>query len=165
MRVFSQQKPPLYFYHAQPRDPSRILVRFCENIQEYSTKTDIFEFNGWKYDEYTVEIPKCDNVNEYVKNHYTELKAEAMGGASAFEQLSAKFDYLSMMTGVDIPTNVVAIALDAQSPKFETVKSYFLQGLWNSEMLQNAVGRWITEEEKEDILSLWQARDNQQQVE
>lgn len=78
------------------------------------------------------------------------------------ERLSANLDYLSMMTGVDIPA---ITTLNIPSSKSDVVKFYFFHGLWNGEMLQNAVGRWITEEEKEDILSLWQAQDNQQQAE
>lgn len=43
--------------------------------------------------------------------------------------------------------------MDEHSPKFETVKSYYDNGLWNKTMVQNAVGRWITEEEAREILS------------
>lgn len=38
------------------------------------------------------------------------------------------------------------------SPKFERVKSYYDDGLWNRKMVENAVGRWITEDEKDEIL-------------
>lgn len=33
------------------------------------------------------------------------------------------------------------------SKNFEKVKSYYEQGLWTIKMVQNAVGRWITEDE------------------
>lgn len=39
------------------------------------------------------------------------------------------------------------------SEKFETVKSYYDRGLWNATMVENAVGRWITEEEAQEILA------------
>lgn len=39
------------------------------------------------------------------------------------------------------------------SAKYETVKSYYDRGLWNTAMVNNAVGRWITEEEAQEILS------------
>lgn len=39
------------------------------------------------------------------------------------------------------------------SAKYETVKRYYDEGLWNETMVRNAVGRWITEEEAEEILS------------
>lgn len=39
------------------------------------------------------------------------------------------------------------------SAKYETVKRYYDNGLWNTTMVQNAVGRWITEEEAEEIFS------------
>lgn len=39
------------------------------------------------------------------------------------------------------------------SPKFELVKSYYDRGLWNADRVRNAVGKWITAEEAEEILS------------
>lgn len=38
------------------------------------------------------------------------------------------------------------------SKKFNTVKSYFDKGLWTEAMVRNAVGRWITEGEAEEII-------------
>lgn len=38
------------------------------------------------------------------------------------------------------------------SPKFKLVSDYYQDGLWNEIMVNNAVGRWITEEEKKEIL-------------
>lgn len=40
----------------------------------------------------------------------------------------------------------------AYSKKFEKVKNFYDNGLWNKTMVQNAVGRWITEAEAEEIL-------------
>lgn len=128
-------------------DGSKIEDR-CRIIKKYASK----DAGGKCYDWYLID------------NHYRVVNDSGRIDQKIM-QLTANTDYIAMMAGVDIPTNVAAIALDAQSPKFEVVKTYFLQGLWNSEMLQNAVGRWITEEEKEDILSLWQAQGNQQQEE
>lgn len=38
------------------------------------------------------------------------------------------------------------------SAKYETVKKYYEKGLWTEAMVRNAVGRWITEKECEEIL-------------
>lgn len=39
------------------------------------------------------------------------------------------------------------------SPKYEKVKEYFNKGLWNEEMVRNAVVKgWITEEEYAEIV-------------
>lgn len=38
------------------------------------------------------------------------------------------------------------------SQKFERVKAYFDKRLWTAQMVQNAVGRWITQEEADEIL-------------
>lgn len=40
------------------------------------------------------------------------------------------------------------------SKKFETVKNYYKLGLWTAQMVQNAVGKWITQEEADTILSM-----------
>jgi hypothetical protein len=39
------------------------------------------------------------------------------------------------------------------SPKFERVKNYYDSKLWNHAMVENAVGKWITQEEADEILS------------
>lgn len=38
------------------------------------------------------------------------------------------------------------------SKKFGRVKGYYDKGLWTAEMVRNAVGRWITAGEAEEIL-------------
>lgn len=38
------------------------------------------------------------------------------------------------------------------SKKFDRVKGYYDKGLWIAEMVRNAVGRWITADEAEEIL-------------
>lgn len=37
------------------------------------------------------------------------------------------------------------------SPKFETVRDFYTRELWSKERVYNAVGRWITAEEYEEI--------------
>lgn len=44
--------------------------------------------------------------------------------------------------------------MSEHSAKFELVKKYYDNGLWNEQMVKNAVGRWITEEEKNEILKV-----------
>ena len=39
------------------------------------------------------------------------------------------------------------------SAKFERIKGYFNTSMWNETMVRNAVGRWISAEEAEQILS------------
>ena len=39
------------------------------------------------------------------------------------------------------------------SPKFNLVKTYYDNGYWNEVMVKNAIGRWITQEECDEILS------------
>ncbi|MBO5449820.1 MAG: XkdX family protein [Ruminococcus sp.] len=38
------------------------------------------------------------------------------------------------------------------SKKFSKVKEYYDKGFWSAEMVQNAVGKWITAEEADIIL-------------
>lgn len=37
------------------------------------------------------------------------------------------------------------------SEKFEKVRGYYKNKLWNLERVRNAVGKWITEEEYQEI--------------
>lgn len=69
-------------------------------------------------------------------------------------QNAANLDYLSMMTGYDLPMEeqVEAQAV-SDSARFEKVKGYYDRCLWNRQMVMNAVGKWITAEEAEEILS------------
>ena len=39
------------------------------------------------------------------------------------------------------------------SAKFELVKGYYDAGLWSAERVYNAVGRWITRDEYEQIVN------------
>lgn len=42
--------------------------------------------------------------------------------------------------------------MSEHSAKFKLVEKYFDNGLWNEDMVNNAVGRWITEDEAVEIL-------------
>ena len=39
------------------------------------------------------------------------------------------------------------------SRMFELVKSYYDSGLWSEQRVRNAVGKWITQEECDEILN------------
>ena len=39
------------------------------------------------------------------------------------------------------------------SAKYDLVKSYYDLGLWTAERVQNAVGKWITQDECDAILT------------
>lgn len=108
----------------------------CRIIKKYASK----DAGGKCYDWYLID------------NHYRIVDNSGRTDQKIM-QLTANTDYIAMMADVDIPaTDSGVMTLDAQSPKFETVKNYFLEGLWNSEMLLNAVDRWITSAEYAEIL-------------
>lgn len=44
--------------------------------------------------------------------------------------------------------------MEKHSAKFETVKQYYDSGFWNMQMVKNAIGRWITKGEADEILSV-----------
>ena len=37
--------------------------------------------------------------------------------------------------------------------KLETVRQYYARGLWDARRVRNAVGRWITQAEADELLS------------
>ena len=39
------------------------------------------------------------------------------------------------------------------SPKYDLVAHYYIHGMWSAERVQNAVGKWITKEEADAILT------------
>lgn len=41
--------------------------------------------------------------------------------------------------------------MNEHSARFEKVKGYYDRCLWNRQMVMNAVGKWITAEEAEEI--------------
>lgn len=40
-----------------------------------------------------------------------------------------------------------------QSKKYDKVRDYYIKGLWNTQMVQNAVGKWITQKEANKIIA------------
>lgn len=42
----------------------------------------------------------------------------------------------------------------AKSAKFDKVKDYYDRALWSAQMVRNAVGRWITADEADEILEV-----------
>ena len=42
--------------------------------------------------------------------------------------------------------------MNEHSKNFEKVKNYYDNGLWSEERVRAAVGKWITEEEAEEII-------------
>lgn len=101
MKARGTNNPGAFSFENQPKHPGYVLIRFYENAQPYESDT----YTGWQYDEYHLELPARPDMQTYIENHLYELKAEAKGGASMIEQLCATVDYLSMMSGIDIPTN------------------------------------------------------------
>ena len=39
------------------------------------------------------------------------------------------------------------------SVKYELVRDYYVRGLWSAERVQNAVDKWITQEEADAIIA------------
>lgn len=102
MNVYSNKKPFAYSYYINPCKKNRTIIKFCDNIKEENTEIFGVVSKIWVYDEYTTEVDTKLNMDEYIKDHYNELFAEAKGGPSAIQQLASKIDYLSMMSGIDI---------------------------------------------------------------
>lgn len=98
MIVYSPEKPSACFYHAQPRNPEKTLVRFTENARQEIINVFGENMTQWVYDEYTVEIDTQPNMDEYIQNHYIELHAEAVGGQSAIQSLSNGIDAISSIS-------------------------------------------------------------------
>ena len=97
MKVNSSERPHKFYFFQNPRNKTRTVVRFCQNVVQNDNG------KGFDYDEYEIEIEKTEQVEAYIQSHYEELLAEASGGPSAVQKLYAYFDYLSMMSDINIP--------------------------------------------------------------
>ena len=87
------------------------------------------------------------------------------------DEAIARADYIAMMAGIEIPedgedtdngaqadsSGIESPGLDVESTPpsehFGLVENYYKYGCWNEKMVRNAVGRWITEDEAEEILT------------
>lgn len=117
-------------------DGTKITDR-CRIIEKYASK----EANGLCYDWYLID------------NHYRTEDATARAQKS-IEAVRATVDYLSMMSGIDIPGESAIMTLESNghSQNFKKVSDYAKESLWNAGMITNAVGKWITEEEYAEIV-------------
>lgn len=109
----------------------------CRIVRKYASK----EENGVCYDWYLID------------NHYRETDTAAKT-QSAVDKVSANLDYISMMSGIDIPGESAIMTLESNghSQNFKKVSDYAKESLWNAGMIANAVGKWITEEEYAEIV-------------
>lgn len=109
----------------------------CRILRKYASK----EVNGMCYDWY------------WIDSHYQE-KDTTEKAQKAVDQLSANLDYISMMSGIDIPDESAIMTLESNghSKNFKKVSDYAKESLWNAGMISNAVGKWITEEEYAEIV-------------
>ena len=64
-------------------------------------------------------------------------------GATNTSESRPEVDYLSMMTEIDIPTDT--------SDKVSKVGDYYDAEVWNKQMIWDAVNKWITAQDYEDI--------------
>lgn len=119
-------------------------------------------------------------LSEYNRNIDRSPAAQAgvNQNKTGINRNSANIDYVAMMADINIPIEMTAAAevgevstrdkmtsyadsgmempsMDVieHSPRFEKVKGYYDAGLWNAEMVHNAVGRWITSAEEQEIIS------------
>lgn len=117
-------------------DGTKITDR-CRVIEKYASK----EENGVCYDWYLID------------SHYRETDTAAKT-QSAVDKVSANLDYISMMSGIDIPGESAIMTLESNghSQNFKKVSDYAKESLWNAGMITNAVGKWITEEEYAEIV-------------
>lgn len=118
------------------KDGTKITDR-CRIVEKYASK----ESNGVFYDWYVID------------NHYRETDISEKSKAMA-DKINANLDYISMMSGIDIPdeSEIMTLESDEHSKNFKKVSDYAKESLWNAGMIANAVGKWITEEEYAEII-------------
>lgn len=76
MRVHGDVKPPEWTAESCPDKPGVAFVRFCLNAVEEETDGR----TGWVYDEFTVEVPDGDDLQERVADQFDGLLLRAACG-------------------------------------------------------------------------------------
>lgn len=62
---------------AQPQKPGVALVRFYENVKEFSEQDGDLTISGYEYDEYHLEIPRVGRAEDYVLQNFDQLLRKA----------------------------------------------------------------------------------------
>ena len=87
MRVRGDNAPSNAFtLEEQPKKPGFFLVRFYENVQEFSETRDGLTITGWEYDEYHLELADTGSLSEDVLANFDTLLAQAKAAETPAEQ-------------------------------------------------------------------------------
>lgn len=69
MKRISSIKPKPYFFHVQPKNPLKTLIRFCENVKQIESY--------WEYDEYALELPTTNDLEVNINTNYNFYLSQA----------------------------------------------------------------------------------------
>lgn len=61
----------------QPKRPGFALVRFYENVREFTEQDGDLTISGYEYDEYHLEIERVHGLEEYVLQNFDRLLRKA----------------------------------------------------------------------------------------
>ena len=98
MKVIGDNAPSAAFtIEAQPKKPGFVLVRFYENVTEYSSEADGFTINGYRYDEYYLELADTGDLKSEIARRYDYyLKtAKLQEPADSIEELRTQLGDIS----------------------------------------------------------------------
>lgn len=100
MRVHGDVKPPEWTAESCPNKPGIALVRFCLNPVEETAD----ERTGWVYDEYTVEVPDGEDLQERVaadkENLLYEARANEINKVTILKESDEVNSILAVLLGV-----------------------------------------------------------------
>ena len=105
-----------------------------------------------------IDIPESKIVDSINPATGKPIWRDSQNSVSDIEILSARQDYICMMSGIDV-SSLIDLQDDLEedlthSPNFMRVKKYYQNGLWKLIALKNAISRWITEAEYTELLAL-----------
>ena len=93
MKVYGDVNPGTYSVDYYPPNDKLSLVRFFENVTEYTHQDEFGNtYNGYQYDEYQLIVPRC--IDADVQVHFNEWLQEAKRKELPDEQ-TQKIDYNS----------------------------------------------------------------------
>lgn len=97
---------------AIPKKLGKSMVRFFQNIKEFSEEKDGVKTSGWEWDEYHLEMSSYGGLADDIAANIAQLLTQAKAIEdekniipdlrSSQSQMRSDIEYLSMMTEVDL---------------------------------------------------------------
>lgn len=133
MKVRGDLKPNSSFtLEEQPKKPGFYLARFYENAKPIEEQHDGFTITGWEYDEYYLEFPESEDLQQKIANnlpvYLQQARAADPEASKRVSPETLQSEILTAMIAAQINTlsvdNATALRWKSYYPAWEAGQSY-----------------------------------------